>query len=340
MHSDRNRPLLEKMRKFILFIAPLLLILFLGPIGYMLLENTSFVDGLYLTVITITTVGYGDIVPIHPEGRLFTVVLVCCGVGYVMYVFSQITEAMVEGGLHKIVERRKMHKKITQLKDHYIVCGFGRIGMEICSILQENNRPFVVIERDDDAVKEIDRLGYVELMGEASDDDILLEAGIKRASGLIAVVSSDPDNLYITLTARGLNPDLFILTRSSGARGVARKLKRAGASRVISPYSIGARKMAQLIVRPTVMDFIDLAMHAGELGLRMEELVVSDKASFAGKTLMKSGLRQKFDVIVIAIKRKDESMIFNPRKDEQILAGDILIVLGDCNHVAALEKVI
>ena len=328
------------MRKFILFIAPLLLILFLGPIGYMLLENTSFFDGLYLTVITITTVGYGDIVPIHPEGRLFTVFLVCAGVGYVMYVFSQITEAMVAGGLQKIVERRKMHKKINQLKDHYIVCGFGRIGMEICSILKENNRPFVVIERDEDVVKEIDRLGYIELVGEASDDDILLAAGIERARGLIAVVGTDADNLYITLTARGLNHDLFIMARSSGVRGVARKLKRAGASRVISPYSIGARRMAQLIIRPTVMDFIDLAMHADELGLFMEEFVVSEKAPFAGKRLIDSGLRQKYDVIVIAIKRGDEPMIFNPKANVFILAGDILIVLGDSNHVAALEKVI
>lgn len=328
------------MRKFILFIAPLLLILFLGPIGYMLFENTSFFDGLYLTVITITTVGYGDIVPIHPEGRLFTVVLVFCGVGYVMYVFSQITEAMVAGGLQKIVERRKMHKKINQLKDHYIVCGFGRIGLEICFILQENNRPFLVIERDEEVVQDIDRRGYVELMGEASDDDVLLAAGIERARGLIAVVGTDADNLYITLTARGLNHDLFIMARSSGVRGVARKLKRAGASRVISPYSIGARRMAQLIIRPTVMDFIDLAMHADELGLFMEELVISDKTPFAGKKLIDSGLRKKYNVIVIAIKRGDEPMIFNPKANVFILAGDILIVLGDSDNIAALEKVI
>lgn len=330
----------ENMRKIILFIAPLLLILFLGPIGYMLLENTSFLDGLYLTVITITTVGYGDIVPIHPSGRLFTVLLVFSGVGYVMYLFGTITDAMVEGGWRKIVERRKMHKKIAQLHDHYIVCGFGRIGMEICSILQENNRPFVVIERDEDVVKEIEGLGYFELMGEASDDDILLDAGIKQARGLIAVVSSDADNLYITLTARGLNPDLFILSRSSGARGVGRKLARAGASRVISPYSIGARRMAQLIVRPTVIDFIDLAMQASELGLRMEELVVSVNAKIVGKKLLESGLRKKYDVIVVAIKRGDEPMIFNPKPEETIMSGDILIVLGNSDHITALEKVI
>jgi voltage-gated potassium channel len=328
------------LRKVILLVVLFLLILSVGTIGYMTLENTSLIDGLYLTAITITTVGYGDIVPIHPAGRLFTVVLVFCGVSYVMYLFGKITESMVEGGLRRIVERRKMHKKIARLKDHYIVCGFGRIGMEICSILKENNRPFVVIERDKEVVREVESLGYIELMGEASDDDVLLDAGIQRAKGLIAVVSSDADNLYITLTARGLNPDLFILTRSSGVQGVARKLKRAGASRVISPYSIGARRMAQLVVRPTVMDFIDLAMQAGELGLRMEELVISENASIAGKTLVESGLRKQYDIIVVAIKRGDEPMFFNPKPDTRLHAGDILIVLGDSDHIASLERVV
>jgi voltage-gated potassium channel len=328
------------MRKIIFLIVPLLVLMFCGTFGYMLLENTSFVDGLYLTVITITTVGYGDIVPIHPAGRLFTIFLVFSGVGYVMYLFSKITEAMVEGGLQKIVERRKMHKKIAKMRDHYIVCGFGRIGKEISLILQENSRPFVVIERDEEIIKHIERSQYIKLMGEASDDDILLEAGIKRARGLIAVVSSDADNLYITLTARELNPDLFILSRSSGIPGVSRKLTRAGASRVISPYAIGARRMAQIIVRPTVMDFIDLAMQAGELGLRMEELLVSDNAFFVDKTLMESGLRKKYDVIVVAIKRGDEPMMFNPKPNARIQPGDILIVLGDCNQITALEKVI
>ena len=326
------------MRKYILFVAPLLTFLVIGPIGYMLLEGTHFLDGLYLTIITISTVGYGDIAPTTPAGRLFTVFLIFSGVGYVMYMFSQITEAMVEGGLQRFVERRKMHKKMTRLQDHYIVCGFGRIGQEICSILRENNRSFVVIENEEEVVREIDQLGYIELQGDASDDDILLQAGIKNARGLVAVVSTDADNLYITLTARGINPGLFILTRSSGTPGVAKKLERAGASKVISPYSIGARRMAQLIVRPTVVDFLDLAMQARELGLCMEELLVTEQASFVGKTLMHSGLRRKYDIIVVAIKRPGMSMIFNPGPDTKIQQNDILVVLGDNQQISALEK--
>ncbi|MFP7756140.1 potassium channel family protein [Thermodesulfobacteriota bacterium B35] len=326
------------MKRVILIIGLLLLILLGGTFGYMLFENTSFWDGLYLTVITITTVGYGDLVPIHTSGKIFTIFLVFAGVSLVMYVFGRITETMIEGGLRRIVERRKMDKKVARLRDHYIVCGFGRIGKVICKILKENNRSFVVIDKNVEELKEVERRGYIELQGEASDDDVLLSAGIKRARGLIAVVSSDADNLYITLTARGLNPDLFILARSSGVNGVEKKLMRAGASKVISPYYIGARRMAQLIVRPTVMDFIDLTMHAGDLGLRMEELLVSERAGIANKKLQESGIRKNYDVIVVAIKREGGEMLFNPKPDTMILPGDIMIVLGEHDHITALEK--
>ncbi len=326
------------MQKITNIVLMLVLLVLGGAFGYMLFEHTGFWEGMYLTVITITTVGYGDIVPVHPAGKVFTVLLVFAGVGLVFYVFGKITETMVEGGFRSIMERRKMNKKIARLRDHYIVCGFGRIGQVICEILKENNRPFLVIERDEEVIKEIEKEEYIELHGEASDDDILLKAGIQRARGLIAVVSSDADNLYITLTARGLNPDLFILARSSGAHGAETKLMRAGASKVISPYYIGARRMAQLIVRPTVIDFIDLTMHAGELGLRMEELLVSENASFKGKNLMESGIRQKYDVIVVAIKRAGEKMLFNPGPDTVLLPGDILVVLGQYEQISALEK--
>ena len=328
----------EKIRKYLFPIAPLLLLLLAGPIGYELLEGMSFLDGLYLTAITITTVGYGDIAPVTIGGRLFTILLIFSGVGYVMYLFSQITETMVEGGLRHIVAKRKMQKKITKLHNHYIVCGFGRIGQEICSLLKENNRPFVVIESDEAVIEQLDRLAYAELKGDASDDDILLAAGIKQAKGLVTAVSSDERNVYITLTARGLNPNLFILARSSGLPGAAKKLERAGASRVISPYSIGARRMAQLIVRPTVVDFVDLAMQAGDLGLRMEELLVGAQAHCVGKTLIETGVRKKYGIIVVAIKRAELPMIFNPGSETKIMAGDILIVLGESSHITAMAE--
>jgi len=326
------------MRKIIFVVTLFGLILFGGTFGYMLLEHIGFWEGMYLTAITITTVGYGDLVPIHPEGKIFTVFLVFASVGFVVYTFSKLTETLVEGGLRDIFERRNMNKKVARLRDHIIVCGYGRIGKVICQILKENNRPFVVIEKDEEEVKNIKDDELIELAGEASDDEVLMKAGIMQARGLIAVVSSDADNMYITLTARGLNPDLFILARSSGIPGAETKLMRAGASKVISPYYIGASRMAQLVVRPTVIDFIDLTMHAGELGLRMEELVVTAQASFVNKNLIESGIRKRFDVIVVAIKRQDEEMLFNPGPGTTILTHDILIVLGDYSQIRALEK--
>jgi len=328
------------MRKFVYITFFFIGLLVAGTTGFMMFEDFSFWDSIYLTAMTITTVGYGDIVPVNPTGKVFTIFLVFTGVGFVLYAFSRLAETMVEGGLRNILERRKMNKKVAQLRNHYIVCGYGRIGKVICEILKENGRPFVVIENDDDEIRNIEAEGFFALQGGASDDEMLITAGIKEALGLIAVVSTDADNVFITLTARGLNPGLFILARSSGTLGSDTKLMRAGASKVISPYYIGARRMAQLIVRPTVIDFIDLTMYAGELGLRMEEMRVGKKASFANKKLMDSGIRQQYDIIVVAIKREGEEMIFNPRPDTMILPEDILIVLGDHSQITELEKAV
>lgn len=328
----------DAMRKIIIIAVIFLALLFGGAFGYMILENTGFWMGMYLTVITVFTVGYGDIVPIHPSGRVFTVFLVISSVSFVMYTFSKITETMIEGELRGLYKRRKMNKQISRLRDHYIVCGFGRIGKEICKILQEHHRPFLVIEKDEEESKSLDELQYMRLEGDAADDDVLQSAGIDRAKGLVSVVASDADNLYITLTARGLNPSLYIMARSSGGPGVQTKLKRAGASKVISPYSIGARRMAHLIVRPTVSDFIDLTMRAGELDLMMEELKVSAASHLNGKNLIESEIRKKYDVIVVAIKRQDGVMLFNPRSETVIMAGDILIVLGANEHILGLGR--
>ena len=326
------------MRKILLVLSLFVGIILCGTFGYMFLEHLSFWDSMYLTIITIATVGYGDLVPVRSGGKVFTIFLLFAGAGLVMYTLSKITEAMVEGSLRRMLERRKMDKKIARLHDHFIICGFGRIGQVISEILEDASRPFVVIERDPEVLREIDQLGYISVEGEAEEDEILHVAGIEKASGLIAVVSTDADNLFITLTARGLNPSLFILARSSGSKGTRTKLLRAGASKVISPYYIGARRMAQLLLRPTVTDFIDLAMYAGELGLKLEEILVSENAVFANKNLMESGIRKRHDIIVVAIKRDAGDMLFNPKPDTMILPRDIMIVLGEADHIIALEK--
>ncbi len=326
------------LKKILWLLGGFASIILAGTLGFMYLEGMGAVDSLYLTVVTVTTVGYGDIVPLHTSGKFFAISLVLTGAGFVMYMFSKITELMIEGGLRDILERRRMNKAVQQLNDHFIVCGFGRIGKEICKILRDNHRSFVVVENNHEEILNVQRLGYIDLEGEAADDEVLLRAGIERARGLIAVVSTDADNLYITLTARGINKNLFILARSSGSPGVELKLIRAGASKVISPYSIGAHRMAQLLVRPTVIDFIDLTFNDDDLGLRLEEILVSEQSPLVDKTLMESGLRKKYDIIVVAIKRNDGQMVFNPKPGSRLLAGDILVVLGETGQIKTLEK--
>lgn len=315
----------------------LLVILTFGTTGFMLIEGGGLLDSLYMTVITITTVGYGEIVHLSAAGRIFNMFLIMVGVAFVLYMFSKITEDVVEGGLRATFGRMRMKKDVSKLRDHYIVCGYGRIGKVICKILEDNGRSCVVIEKSAHKIPAILEQGYHVLEGEASDDQTLKDAGIMVARGLIAVVSSDADTVYITLSARGIRPDLFIMARSSGEDGAETKLLRAGANKVLSPYYIGATRMAQQLVRPTVIDFIDLAVHGGELGLRLEEMVISADSKMAGATLMDSGIRKKYDLIVVAIKRQGGEMQFNPSPNTPLDVSDTLVVLGNHKDIKDLE---
>jgi len=326
------------MKKILISIFILVMILIYGTSGYMLIEDSSLTDAVYMTVISITTVGFSEVIPLSPAGKYFTMILIFGGVGLFLFIVSLITQAMVEGGLQTFLGRRHMEKKLAGMKDHYIVCGFGRIGKVISKILHENKRTFLIIENNPDEIKSIEELGYLVLDGDSTSDDTLLKAHINEAKALIAVTSSDADNVYIILSARGQNPNIYILARSSGKKGAESKLLRAGANKVFSPYEIGARRMAQSLVRPTVIDFIDLTVHDGELGLRLEELRVSDKATFANKSLMESGIRSEYDLIVVAIKREKGEMLFNPNPGTEILPNDILVVLGEHDNIQGLEK--
>ncbi|MFZ5765300.1 MAG: potassium channel family protein [Thermodesulfobacteriota bacterium] len=327
------------MQKTITAAILLVLLLLFGSFGYMVIEKSSFADGLYMTLITITTVGYGEVVHLSPQGRWFTMLLILTGVGFVMLLFSKITEAVVEGRIQAVYGRLNMKKKVSELTGHYIICGFGRIGQVIAKLMKEAGKPFVVIENDQAVIGRIGELGYLFLEGQASNDDMLLKAGVRKASGLIAVVSSDADNVYIVLSARGLNPDLYIMARSSGVEGVETKLLRAGANKVLSPYYIGATRMAHHLLRPTVTDFIDLTVHGGELGLRLEELQVASTCPMVGKSLLDSNIRRDFDLIVVAIKRRGGDMRFNPNLSTEILGGDTLVVLGEYDRIKQLEKI-
>ncbi len=326
------------MRNLKLACLILVSILTVGTLGYMGIEGCSFLDGLYMTVITITTVGFGEVFPLGPAGKVFTIGLIFVGVTFVLYVFGKVTETVVEGGLRKAFGRINMDKKLAKIGGHYIVCGFGRIGKVICQSLKDDHREFVVVESSPEEIKAIGALGYLFVEGEAADDDTLLKAGIQRAKGLIAAVSSDAENVYIIMTAKDLNRELFVMGRSSGKQGADTKILRAGADKVISPYYIGARQMANMVLRPTVTDFLDLTVHAGALGLRLEELLIPESAAFANQTLMDSGIRKKYELIVVAIKRQGKTeMLFNPSHLTVLKPGDTIIVLGDNEDINRLR---
>jgi len=327
---------MSKVTQGLLFFAALLLF---GTFGYMLISGASFLNALFMTVITITTVGYEETVHLDPLGKVFTICLIITGVSFVFYVFGKFTETIVEGGLRKAFGRINMDKKLAKAEGHYIVCGYGRIGKVICKSFSEAGRSFVIIEHDPEEIANIVREKYLFVEGEAADDEVLIKAGVQKAQGLVSVVSSDADNVYITLSAKELNPQLLVLSRASGHKGADTKLRRAGADKVISPYDIGARQMANMLLRPTVDAFIDLTVHANNLGLLLEEIEIPPSASFVNQTLADSGLRKNYDVIVVAIKRKsDGDMLFNPSHLATIGPGDTIIVLGEVNNIKRLEN--
>lgn len=327
------------LKRALIGLALLLIIILLGTLGYMLVEGWGFFDSLYMTVITLTTVGYGEVHPLTRVGRSFTIGLIFLGMGLMLYVVGYIAQVIVEGQLREVLERRRLEKEIHKLKNHFIICGYGRIGGVIARELRQAKIPLVIIEDRPETIAHLERASYLYVVGDATQEEVLEMAGVHQARGLVAVVSSDADNVYIILTARTLNPDLLIVARA-GEEGSEQKLLRAGADKVISPYVIGGCRMAQTILRPTVVNFIDIAMMGGAMDLALEEIPVGGTSEIVGLSLKDSGIRQKLELIIVAIKRADGQMIFNPKPDTQILLGDTLIALGPRVNLDRLTEIL
>jgi voltage-gated potassium channel len=317
----------------------LLFILFIGTMGYMIVEQWHFLDALYMTVITITTVGYGEVSTVSESGRIFTVVLIFMGIGIMAYILGMGAQVMIDFQLRSILGRRKLGSKIKTLKNHYIICGFGRIGSIIVQELMAKKIPIIVIDDSADAKAVLEPQAIPFILDDATSEDVLMEAGIERARGLVSVVSSDADNLFITMTARGLNPDLFILSRADEEHA-QKKLMRAGANRVVLPYLIGGQKMAHTITKPTVTDFLELTVHDKNIELEIEELPVGERSRLKGFTLEGSRIRQEMNVIIVAIRKKDGEMKFNPSSRSVIESGDILIALGYGGELKRLSSIL
>ncbi len=321
-----------------LAIGLLGLVLVAGTLGYVVIEGWSWWDALYMTVITVTTVGYREVHTLTWGGEAFTVVLLIGGVGTALYTFTLLATLVVEGGLHLRFEQRRIRRMIDELHDHFILCGYGRIGSTIAQELRSQGVPFVVVDRNPERVHEVIASGMLAVEADASREEVLRRLGIDRARALIAAVGTDAENVYAVLTARGLAPHLFIVGRAE-SEDAGRKLLRAGANRVVSPYHIGATQMAQTAMRPAVVDFVQLATSSGNLELAMEQVKVGPESALSGRTLVDANLRQRFGVIVVGIQRSGGQMEFNPSPEVVMRPGDDIVVLGRPASLRELEAV-
>ena len=307
-----------------------------GTLGYMLIEGWSAWDAFYMTVITVTTVGYGEVHPMSQAGRAFTVVVLLTGVGAFFSAFTLFMSELSEGGFAERRERRRLARMIDSLNDHFILCGFGRMGEIIAREFARQEVPFVVIERNPERMHLAMDEGFLAVEADASNEDVLRRVGIARARGLIAAVSTDAENVYAVLSARLLKPDLFIVGRAE-SEDARTKLKRAGADRVISPYHLGGVQLAQTALRPAVVDFVHLATSSDNMDLNFEQVHVEPGSALAGKSLLDAGLRKRFGVVVVGIRRADGKMDFNPEPETAIRGGDDLVVLGRGDSLKELE---
>ncbi len=316
-------------------LAFLFFILLFGTIGFSLIEKWNVFDSLYMTVITIFTVGYKEVQPLSIPGRIFTIIIIFSGAGTVFYLGASVVEGFIE---NQLIKGKKMEKRIQKLHDHYIICGYGRMGNVICKDLAAQSIPFIIMENNPKKIATIEDEGHIYFDGDVTDDKCLKKAGVERAKGLVTVLSSDADNVFVTLTARNLNPNIFIVA-SSNTRGTVPKLLRAGANKVINPFLTAGKHMSQLLLKPVVVDFIEVVSQDASLDLRMEEVNIEEGSSLAGVKLRDSQLRTQLNIIIVAIKKKDGRMVFNPSSETEIASDDILISLGSKEDLQKLSEI-
>jgi voltage-gated potassium channel len=317
--------------------AGIVLVFVAGIAGYMLIEGWNLLDSYYMVVITLATVGYQEVQPLSDAGRLFTSFLILGGVGIFLYIIGAFTQILVEGRLQILWGKRRMQKLIDSLKDHFIVCGYGRIGSVVVDQLRREGHPLVVIEKEPEIVERLAEEGTLHVSGDATSDEVLTAAGLLRARSLITALSQEAANVYVTLTARQLNPRLMIIARGDAGSHIAR-LERAGADRVVLPHLIGGIRMAQSVLRPSVTNVLELAMR-GTIDWHMEEMTLEPGSELSGKKLAESGIRQRFNVIIISIQNAAGESVFNPGPDTILAAGDTLITVGQPESLKLLRAI-
>ncbi|MBI4774593.1 MAG: potassium channel protein [Deltaproteobacteria bacterium] len=325
------------LKKAFLVAGLWIFIMSFGVSGFMWIDDMTFGDAFYMTVITITTIGYFEVQPLSPNGRIFNVILIFLGVGIIYSTVGGVWLIMLEGRLQAIMGRRRLEKELKGLKDHYIVCGFGRVGRIICGEIRKEGHPLVVIEKDPAAIQRIEEMKVLFVEADATEEKVLRKAGIEHARGLVTCLVSDAENVYVCLTAKEIRPDLFILSRASSP-DASKRLLRAGASRVVSPYYMGARKMAQELLRPVITNFVEIMFGEKTMELQFEEVEVGPASQLHQVMLRDSGIRQELDLIIVAIKKPSGEMLYNPRFDAFIEKGDTLVALGRKDNLLKLAE--
>ena len=323
-------------RLAVVVLLPLVL-LGAGTAGYCLIEGWSAFDALYMTVITLTTVGFGEVHPLSQGGRAFTVLLTLGGIFTLFYAGTEVARAVITGELRTILGRRRMEKRIADLQQHVIVCGYGRVGQHVSDEFSRRGLPFVVLDRDAQRLADFNLPHGHALLGDATTDEALRQAGIDRARAVVVVVATDADNLFITMSARLLNDKVPIIARAE-EEASPEKLRRAGATRVVSPYVIGGNRVAQAVLHPAVLDLIEVATRKEHIDLQIEEIRIGSASPLGGRAVADSGLRTDVGLILVAIKRKTGHMEFNPADQVGITEGDTLIVMGRRGQLDRAEK--
>ena len=315
------------------------LIILLGGVGYWIIEGWSWFDAFYMAIITVTTVGFAEVYPLSRVGRLFTAVLIVLGVAGITYAFSALTNYVIAGELGGILERRRMARGVNSLRDHFIVCGFGRVGHQVCVELMRERQPLVVVDANLPSIEQATSQGYPVVIGDAGDDQVLQEAGIERARGLVAALDSDATNLLVVLSARALNLDLYIVARAN-LEDTEAKLLRVGADRVISPYSLGGRRMALMLVRPDVVDCLDVVMHDETLELLLEDLTVGHGCTLDQYSIGEARIRKVTGANILGLKREEGKIVISPEASTVLYPGDVLIALGTRQQLEALAELV
>ena len=327
----------EQRRQLTLIVTAFVLLTLVGTVGFMVIEGWSAIDAFYMTIITVSTVGFREVHTMSPAGRVFASFVIVAGVSMAVYTFTRLGQFVLAVELMDVLGRRRMKSDLEKLDRHFIVCGYGRIGKPVAEGMKRDGLPFCVVDRNSDEQEEMRSRGYIYILGDATDEDVLRAAGVERAAALLALLPSDAENLYLTMTAKSMNPKVRVIARGRDERAEM-KLKRGGADRVVSPYLMAAARVLSAAAKPMVVEFMELVTPRQYLPLRLEEIAVTDASSLSGRTLAETGIRNRFGVIVVAIKKSTGEMEFNPGPGERIVSGDVLIAMGEEQDLEKLER--